>query len=236
MTKNYWLNYWDKKNIWKESGLWKKNVEIFFQKTSDIFNFKKEMNILDIGCGNGDFATRISEKVGQVFCVDTSKEYVSICKNRFLNKKNIYVFLLGDNYTDLSFLKKNKFSIIFANSVVQYYNSQKEIIDLVKSAKNIAEKDAYFLISDIEVHDEKKKSYLKLIYNSVINGYFFSLIKMGLKLFINKDYAKTKKLQPLLIVNLNELIEDLSVFCKKASVVNENITANVDRKHLLIEF
>ena len=68
------------------------------------------------------------------------------------------------------------------------------------------------------------------------NGYFFSLIKMGSKPFINKDYAKTEKLQPLLIVNLNKLIEDLSVFCKKVSVVNNNVTANVDRKHLLIKF
>ena len=49
-------------------------------------------------------------------------------------------------------------------------------------------------------------------------------------------YRKTEKLQPLLIVNLNELIEDLSVFCKKVSVVNNNVTANVDRKHLLIKF
>ena len=56
MLKNNWINYWDKKNIWTESHLWKKNIEILYKKTSKILNYNKEMNILDIGCGNGDFA------------------------------------------------------------------------------------------------------------------------------------------------------------------------------------
>ena len=236
MIKNNWINYWDKKNIWTESALWKKNVEIFFEKTSSMFNYRREMNILDIGCGNGDFASKIAGKVNQVFCIDVSKEYVNVCKNRFSNEKNVHVSLLGSNYTDLSFLNANKFSIIFANSVVQYYNTQDEIVELVKSAKNIAEENGRFLISDIEVHEEKKKSYLKLIYNSIINGYFVPLIKMGSRLLVNKDYAKTEKQQPLLVVNLDKLIRDLSAFVKEVSIVNQNITANVDRKHLLIKF
>ena len=128
MLKNNWINYWDKKNIWTESHLWKKNIEILYKKTSKIFNYNKEMNILDIGCGNGDFAYKISEKVNQVFCVDVSKEYVNICKNRFLNKKNIHTFLLGNNYTDMSFLIKNKFcrQYYFANSeyIFNYFNSK----------------------------------------------------------------------------------------------------------------
>ena len=156
--------------------------------------------------------------------------------NRFSNEKNVHVSLLGSNYTDLSFLNANKFSIIFANSVVQYYNTQDEIVELVKSAKNIAEENGCFLISDIEVHEEKKKSYLKLIYNSIINGYFVPLIKMGSRLLVNKDYAKTEKQQPLLVVDLDKLIKDLSTFVKEVGIVNQNITANVDRKHLLIKF
>ena len=188
MNKTNWINYWDKKNIWTESGLWKKNIEIFFQKTSNIFHYDKKNIVLDIGCGNGDFAEKILDRVGQVFCVDTSQEYINICKSRFLNSKNINVLKLGKDYTDLSFIKNIKFSIIIANSVVQYYNTQKEIINLVKSVQKISEENALFLISDIEVFSDKKKSYLKLIYNSVINGYFFSLIKMGLKLIIYKHF------------------------------------------------
>ena len=235
MTKTNWLNYWDKKNIWTESELWKKNNEIFFQKTSNIFKYNNNQTVLDIGCGNGDFAYKISSKVDQVYCLETSQEYVNICKNKFSNRKNVKVLKLSDNYTDLSFIKNIKFSIIVANSIVPQYRSQQEIVDLVKSVKKISSNNAHFLIADIDVFGDKKKSYLKLIYNSVINGYFFSLIKMGLKLIVNKEYSKTKQSQPLLIVNLDKLIQDLSIFVKKVTIINENITINVDRKHLLIQ-
>jgi 2-polyprenyl-3-methyl-5-hydroxy-6-metoxy-1,4-benzoquinol methylase len=235
LNKTNWLNYWDKKNIWTKSDLWKRNIELFFQKTSNIFDYDKKNTVLDIGCGNGDFANKILDSVDQVFCVDTSQEYINICKARFSNIKNINVLKLDKNYTDLSFIKNVKFSIIIANSVVQYYNSQKEIIDLVKSVQKIATQNAHFLISDMEVLSNKKKTYFKLIYNSVMNGYFFSLIKMGLRLIVNKEYSKTIQNQPLLIVNLDKLIQDLSIFVKKVTIINENITINVDRKHLLIQ-
>jgi len=234
LNKTNWLNYWDKKNIWTSSSLWKKNIDLFFRKTSNILNYDKRNTVLDIGCGNGEFASKIISKVDKVFCVDTSQEYINACKNRFSNIKNINVLKLNDNYTDLSFIKDTKFSIIIANSVVQYYNSQKEILDLVKSVQKISTEDARFLISDIEVLREKRSN-LRLIYNSIINGYFFSLIKMGFKLSLNKEYSETIKKQPLLTVNLDKLVQDLSIFVKKVSIINENITINVNRKHLLIQ-
>ena len=234
MNKTNWLNYWDKKNIWTLSSLWRKNIDLFFRKTSNILNYDKRNTVLDIGCGNGEFASKIISKVDKVFCVDTSQEYINACKNRFSNIKNINVLKLNDNYTDLSFIKDTKFSIIIANSVVQYYNSQNEILDLVKSVQKISTEDARFLISDIEVLREKRSN-LRLIYNSIINGYFFSLIKMGFKLSLNKEYSETIKKQPLLTVNLDKLVQDLSIFVKKVSIINENITINVNRKHLLIQ-
>jgi glycyl-tRNA synthetase beta subunit len=58
---------------------------------------------------------------------------------------------------------------------------------------------------------------------------------MGLKLSLNKEYSETIKKQPLLTVNLDKLVQDLSIFVKKVSIINENITINVNRKHLLIQ-
>ena len=129
-----------------------------------------------------------------------------------------------------------KFSIIIANSIVQYYRSQVEIIDLVKSVKKIAMKDAQFLISDIVVTRDKIKKYPKLIYNSISNGYFVPLMKMSLRLIVDKKYSNIKKYQPILIVNIDKLIEDLSVIVKNITIVNEILTVNTDRKHLLVQF
>jgi ubiquinone/menaquinone biosynthesis C-methylase UbiE len=231
-----WPIYWNKKNIWTNSDIWKKNNEIFFNKTSNIFNYNKKHTVLDIGCGNGDFAKKISDKVGLIYCLDTSQEFINLCKINVSNKNNIKILKLGDDYTNLSFLKNINFSIIIANSVVQYYKSQEEIIKLVKSVKKIAIKNAYFLIADMHVVTDKKKSYFKLIYNSMINGYFISLVIMGLKIFMNKEFRDMIKYQPLLIVNLDKFIKDLSILVNKVTVINENLTINPDRKHLLIQF
>ena len=231
-----WPIYWNKKNIWTNSDIWKKNNEIFFNKTSNIFNYNKKHTVLDIGCGNGDFAKKISDKVGLIYCLDTSQEFINLCKINVSNKNNIKILKLGNDYTNLSFLKNINFSIIVANSVVQYYKSQEEIIKLVKSVKKIATKNAYFLIADIHVVTDKKKSYSKLIYNSMINGYFISLMKMGLKIFMNKEFRDMIKYQPPLIVNLDKFIKDLSILVNKVTVINENLTINPDRKHLLIQF
>ena len=232
-----WPIYWNKKNIWTDSEIWKKDVEFLYKKTFDMFNYNKKHTVLDIGCGNGDFAKKISSKVGQVYCLDTSQEFVNLCKINVANKNNVKIFKLGNDYTNLSFLKNVKFSIIIANSVVQYYESQEEIVDLMKSVKKIALKDAYFLISDIEVIGNKKKSYFKLIYNTIIEGHFISLMKLGLTIFMDKEYRNMMKYQDILYVNLDKLIKDLSIFVNKVTVINEKFQIlDLDRKSLLIQF
>ena len=231
-----WPIYWNKKNIWTDSEIWKKDVEFLYKKTFDMFNYNKKHTVLDIGCGNGDFAKKISSKVDRVYCLDTSQEFVNLCKINVANKNNVKIFKLSNDYTNLSFLKNVKFSIIIANSVVQYYESQEKIVDLVKSVKKIALKNAYFLISDIEVISNKKKSYFKLIYNSIIEGHFILLVKLGLTILMDKEYRNMMKYQDVLYVNLDKLIKDLSIFVREVIIIKNNITTNVDRKHLLIKF
>ena len=232
-----WLIYWNKKNIWTDSEIWKKDVEFLYKKTFDMFNYNKKHTVLDIGCGNGDFAKKISSKVGHVYCLDTSQEFVNLCKINVANKNNVKIFKLSNDYTNLSFLKNVKFSIIIANSVVQYYESQEKIVDLVKSVKKIALKNAYFLISDIEVIGNKKKSYFKLIYNTIIEGHFISLMKLGLTILMDKEYRNMMKYQPILYVNLDKLIKDLSIIVSKVTVINEKFQVlDLDRKSLLIQF
>ena len=232
-----WSIYFNKKNIWTDSEIWKKDVEFLYKKTLDMFNYNKKHTVLDIGCGNGDFAKKISSKVGHVYCLDTSQEFIDLCKIKVANKNNVKIFKLSNDYTNLSFLKNVKFSIIIANSVVQYYESQEKIVDLVKSVKKIALKNAYFLISDIEVISNKKKSYFKLIYNSIIEGHFILLVKLGLTILMDKEYRNMMKYQDVLYVNLDKLIKDLSIFVNKVTVINEKFQIlDLDRKSLLIQF
>ena len=61
-------------------------------------------------------------------------------------------------------------------------------------------------------------------------------MKMGLKLIVDKKYSNIQKNQPILIVNIDKLIEDLSGIVKNITIVNEILTVNPDRKHLLVQF
>ena len=121
-------------------------------------------------------------------------------------------------------------------SIVQYYKSQSEILDLVKSVKQISMKKAQFLISDIVVSNDKITKYPKLIYHSLLEGYFFSLFNLSLKLILDKKYSNVERKQPILIVNLERLINDLFVLARKVTIIDQILTVNPDRKHLLIQF
>ena len=61
-------------------------------------------------------------------------------------------------------------------------------------------------------------------------------MKMGLKIFMNKEFRDMIKYQSLLIVDLDKFIKDLSILVNKVTIINENLTINPDRKHLLIQF
>jgi len=235
INKINWLDYWNKKNVWTNSSLWKKNSEIFYKKTSRILQYDKKQKVLDIGCGSGDLINKILDQVEQIYCLDTSEEYINICKIKFSTKKNVTVIKLGKNYTDLSFLKNIKFSIIIVNSVLQYYKSQDEVINLIKSIKSIASVNAKLLIADLHVVTNIRKSYLSLILNSIINSYFWPLVKMNFQLMFNKTYSNTEKSQSLLFVDFDKLVKNISSFTKKVNVIHDNITVNVGRKHLLVD-
>ena len=86
-----WAIYWNKKNIWTDSEIWKKDIEFLYKKTSDIFNYNKKHMVLDIGCGNGDFAKKISNKVDQIYCLDMSQEFINLCKINVANRNNVKV-------------------------------------------------------------------------------------------------------------------------------------------------
>ena len=44
------------------------------------------------------------------------------------------------------------------------------------------------------------------------------------------------KIKKYSIVNLDKFIRDLSILVNKVTIINENLTINPDRKHLLIQF
>ncbi len=228
-----WINYWSKKNVWSSSPLWNKNSIILYKFSQNKFSLKNK-KILDIGCGSGELIENILNDTKYISGVDISKNYVSICKKKFNQYKNIKINLFKKNYKSLNKLNK-KFDVIFCNSVVQYFVNENQVIDLVKSVKKVSKKGTKFLISDIMDKNENK-NYIKFIFYSLMRGYFLSLIYQAMILFLNPKYRKLEEDYKLLAIDTKKIKNKINKLCKKSTIIKEPITINVNRKHLLIEF
>lgn len=85
---------------------------------------KKQMRILDIGCGTGDFLLYVQSKNYKNFLgVDISKEQVDFCKKHITPKVQLIESLV-------SFLKEKKksFDFILMNDIIEHIEKE-EIID-----------------------------------------------------------------------------------------------------------
>ena len=232
---NNWINYWSKKNIWSPSSIWIKNSNIFSKEVIRNFSINKNIDILDIGCGTGDFIEKLNPYVNEIYGVDISNVYIKICKKKFnIKYKNIFIKLYKDNYKNLYKMNK-KFSFIFCNSVVQYFSNKNEIIELVKAVKKTSIKGSKFLISDI-MDIKEKKNLFRFIFYSFLRGYFFSLIKHYFILILNPEYRKLEIKYKLLRVDTHKIIKEIKPLCKKVKIIYTPLTINVNRKHILIEF
>ena len=228
-----WINYWSKKNIWSSSSLWQKNSIILYNFSQKKFTLKNK-RILDIGCGSGELIENITNDTKYISGVDISKNYVSICKKKFKQYKNIKISLFKKDYKSLNKLNK-KFDIVFCNSVVQYFTNENQIIDLIRSVKKVSTKGTKFLISDIMDKNENK-NYIKFILYSFVRGYFLSLMYQAIILFLNPKYRKLENDYKLLEIDTKKMKNKINKLCKKSVIIEEPITINVNRKHLLIEF
>lgn len=89
-------------------------------------NFKKDIQILDYGCGEGIFSIDLSY-YGSVTAVDGSKNMLELAKKRIKLKKikNIKLIL-----SDLNNYNSNKkFELIFCSSVMEYLENFSQHLD-----------------------------------------------------------------------------------------------------------
>ena len=59
---------------------------------------------------------------------------------------------------------------------------------------------------------------------------------MTFNLFLHKDYKKIEKKQKLLIVDYQKLIKKLKNIVSEIKLIDENLTANIGRKNILLRF
>lgn len=104
---------------------------------------KKNIRILDIGCGSGLFLEfLLSQGYKNALGIDLSQDNIEICKKKKLNvvKEDAFVFL-----------KKNqKFDLIVMNDIIEHI-PKNEIADLLKLIKSCLNSDGSLIVKTLNM-------------------------------------------------------------------------------------
>jgi ubiquinone/menaquinone biosynthesis C-methylase UbiE len=235
--QNYsnWIDWWNTETVIRHVT-WQKNMEIFMRTTEPLLNYSPQDIILDIGCGPGYLAAFLKDRVKELHCVDTSERYLGICRDKFAEDKNVFFYRLNeDDYTNLSFFKTNKFSIIICLSVIQYYRSSDDVEKLIEEVRRVALPGSKFLIADIPISDSKISGIWALLRSALKEKRLSETVKLFFQL-TTSGYRKAYSSLGLLIFPLGKLEELIDKHNLDAQVLRIRMTSNENRGHLLIKF
>ncbi|WP_444994938.1 class I SAM-dependent DNA methyltransferase [Aliikangiella sp. IMCC44359] len=142
-----------------------------YQKKLEITRFylRKEMTILELGCGTGSTAIAHSAYVKNIHAIDISQKMIDIAKEKAaLNNINNIMF----EQCDINQLKtqKESYNIIMAHSILHLLSDLSEVFS---NAYNLLKKDGYFIISTMCLGDSVK---LKLMSLFMSIGAYFDLL------------------------------------------------------------
>lgn len=100
--------------------------------------FKRSDNILDIGCGRGEFIELLQKEGIKATGIDLNEDMVHICKKKNLNVKQ------KDAITYLNSLKDESLGGIFASHIIEHLNIDL-LIEFVKLCYTKLKKEAYIV-------------------------------------------------------------------------------------------
>lgn len=112
------------------------------------YEFKSNSKLLEIGSGCGALTGLFSERVNQVYCVESSKQRASIAAKRYKNKDNIRI-KVGD-FMDMRF--STKFDYITLIGVLEYApmfmpKSSRPFHDMIKKCLSYLSDNGELLIA-----------------------------------------------------------------------------------------
>ena len=234
-TSDNWIEFWDSQSIYKKEN-WQAHIEYFLSTTQPILNYDIQDVVLDIGCGPGLLAAYLKNKVQQIHLMDTSEQFVNLCRKQFAHENNIFCHLLDKNqYTDLSVLPAQKFSLIICLSVIQYYSGIAEVEQLIKEVQRIALPGAKFLIGDIPTEPGTLSDIYHFLKQSLKNKCLAQALGLLLR-YKFSSYRKVRNSRQLLFLSEKQLTDMIDRLSLNAEILNTPITFNENRKHLLVTF
>lgn len=102
--------------------------------------------------GPGYLIENLTRLTSEINGVDTSSRMISEYRSKFRDCRNVFLQQLAhDHFTDLSFLKPKRFTIIIVLWVVQYFRNVADVADLIRNVAGISVTGESLLIADIPI-------------------------------------------------------------------------------------
>lgn len=191
------------------------STKYFAERYKQEFPLTNNDRVLDIGCGPGFLIQLIKDECGQIVGTDISGTYIAEAKQTFANDPKVVLKHSKpyDFYFYGSLIQKHQINKVVVLSILQYYENESKIVELVKALKAQAKLQPFsLLLADIIPTKHSAVSDIKdIVSHATKKGYVFKFFKF-LFYAVFSDYRKTKKLgmltvDPSFFVSLGKELE-----------------------------
>jgi SAM-dependent methyltransferase len=228
-----WIDYWNTDRIFR--SIMRRMTCYFFSASRKLLAYKTSDVVLDFGCGPGFFVENLTNRVKEVHGVDTSARMISECTGKFRDCPNAFFHTLeSDRYTDLGFLSHRKVTKTVVLSVVQYFHSSVEVLELIRSVASISAPGACLLIADIPTQSVPLLDTMELVRSCWQEGYLLECMRFLAQTRFSR-YSRVRTDRGLLclpITVLEQLIAELDL---DAEILTDPLTYNHRRVHLMVQ-
>lgn len=158
---------------------------------------KKDLKILDIGCGIGRWAENLIDNIDSYIGIDYSKGFIEYTKEKYKNNPKIKFYEMS--LLDMSDeLLSQKFDLIICTGVLMYVNDA-ELLNILANIKQML--GGYFYIQEsISIMD--KRLTLDNFKSEVLNVNYSAIYRMS------SEYEKIFNDLKFNIINTNLLLDD----------------------------
>jgi hypothetical protein len=228
-----WETFW-KDNPTGFNDTMARSTQYFAEQLDQRFPIRSTDRFLDVGCGPGFLVSYLNNKCKHIHGTDISEQYIEICKQQFFKAQDV-TFSVSKAYDYAAYdhlIKTHKINRMVLLSILQYYQSELEVKNLISSLMETANTQSFScLLADIiPIKHSTFGDISNIIKHAFKRGYTLQFIKF-LFYAIFSDYRKMKKTGFLQVdesffinlkneLNLNlRIIKDLTIHTGRYSVL-----------------
>jgi 2-polyprenyl-3-methyl-5-hydroxy-6-metoxy-1,4-benzoquinol methylase len=228
-----WTEFWSSR-FYEYHPIWRKNAEFFFAATAPFLGYNEDDVVLDYGCGLGYLAEKLCYRVKEIHCADISEHFLSISKRRLEKHKNLLFHKIGqEDYLNMSFLGKAKFSKIICLSVIQYYRNYDEVEALISRLSQYVCKKGSLIIADIPNEGNTRTELYGMIRFGLRERCVVDMCKHIIHMLVS-DYRKINRQEGILKFSSEKLKHMLARIGLDGKIIMDKLTINDKRLHLII--